>query len=131
MLSFSSNISWHIYTEGGVDGNQILTTDGGEDNPVDFSAGDITVEGTLVINSDFQEAGYFIGIAFIPEGVSVIYDEPVITEEESTSQGPTEQPTEDPSGYGMHKLAADNWESLGGPVVVFTSTGNNANVEVG
>lgn len=125
------HISWHIYTEGGVSGNQILTTDGGEANPVDFSSGDVTVEGTVVINSDFQEAGYFIGIAFIPEGVSVIYDEPVITEEEPTTQGPTQEPTTDPSGYGMHKLTNGDWENLGGPIHAFTAVDNAANVEVG
>ncbi len=123
------HISWHIATEGGVSGNVVRATGSSED--INFSTGDLTLEGTLEINPDLQEAAFSIGTMWIPEGVSVIFDNPTITEEQSTSQGPTEQPTEDPSGYGMHKLGADNWESLGGPFSAFTSGGNNANVEVG
>ena len=91
-------IKWHIATEDGASGNVVITTETGEANPVDFSSGDLTLEGKLVYNDDLKEAAWCIGTMWIPEGVSVIFDDPEITGDEPTTESPTVEPTtEEPS----------------------------------
>ena len=94
-------IKWHIATENGESGNKVITSDSGNpDDPsthIDFSSGDLTVEGKLVYNDDIGEAAWCIGTMWIPEGVSVIFDDPEITGEEPTTEAPSESSTVEPS----------------------------------
>ena len=90
------NISWHIYTEGGVSGNVVTTSDSGDPDTtgkIDFSTGDLTLTGTLKDNQDIREAAWVIGIMWIHEGVSVYYDDPIVKDENGNIVYPKDAPT--------------------------------------
>ena len=94
-------IKWHIATEDGASGNKVITSDSGNpDDPsthIDFSSGDLTLEGTLKYNENIGQAAWCIGTMWIPEGVSVIFDNPEITGDEPTSESPTVEPSTEPT----------------------------------
>ena len=85
------DITWTVHTENGVSGNVLKAT--GYEQNIDFSSGEVTLTGTLVYNEYIDAAAWCIGTMWVPEGVSVIFDKPVISGDEPTTEAPTVEPS--------------------------------------